>query len=66
MLLSRHARRMMIDGRLRALGRFTKALSFPLSLWLAKERYGSALRATDGWPLLTNTLGCSYHISPVR
>jgi len=48
MLLSRHARRMMIDGRLRALGRFTKTLSFPLSLWLAKERYGSALRATDG------------------
>ena len=38
MLLARHARRMMLDGRMRALGRFTTALSFPLALWLAKER----------------------------
>ena len=47
MLLSRHARRMMVDGRLRALGRFTKALSFPLSLWLAKERCGSVSGASS-------------------
>jgi hypothetical protein len=38
MLLARHARRMMLDGRIRALGRFARALGFPLSLWLAKER----------------------------
>ena len=48
MLLARHARRMMMDGRLRALGRFAKELGFPLPVWLAKERYVTT-RANGGW-----------------
>ncbi|KAJ3103496.1 hypothetical protein HDU97_010079 [Phlyctochytrium planicorne] len=42
-LLSKHARKLLIKRRIKSLGRFTSLLSFPLVRWLKRERNRSAM-----------------------